>query len=69
MKTSAKQQLNRVFSHQWWIVGNNGIAEIYMIADGKGPMGFYDRIHVIPESDDPWVLPAHHCEQWEVSND
>jgi len=55
------------------IVGKDGVVEIHITNDGRGPMGFYDRIHVFIHSenderilDEHRIYPAHMCLGWKV---
>lgn len=38
--------------------------EMWIEADGNGLSGHYDRIHVLLDDGDHYVLPAHNCEVW-----
>ena len=47
-----------------YTVGTN-CEEIYLIADGNGLSGYYDRIHVLFKNGERRVIPAHNCSMWE----
>ena len=55
-------------SGQTWEIGQEfpeGIVTgIRLIADGKGPMGWYDRIHILINNVIYSVNPAHHMSSW-----
>ncbi len=59
-----KIQLQKVFCHNWWELDDSGIDEIYIMQDGHGTGGMYDRVHIIRSGE--WegnlIVPAHHCE-------
>ncbi len=65
-QTSAKIKLHKVFCHRWYTADYDGVVEIYLIADGKGPMGFYDRVHVINLDESHLIFPAHNCDKMEL---
>lgn len=46
--------------------GTEGLKELFIVADGHGPMGWYDRIHAIYECGKHEVFPAHNCDKWEL---
>lgn len=46
-----------------YIVSKNA-DRIVLIADGRGPMGWYDRIHV-HQGDKHFIFPAHNVQGWE----
>jgi hypothetical protein len=48
------------------LVGSSGVTRIVLVADGNGPMGHYDRIHVYNGNGKHLVFPAHHVSGWSV---
>ena len=74
MNRPEKQRLCRVLvgvppNTQHYAVGetgpSGGIEEIIKSNSGRGPMGYYDCIHVYTEGAH-LVFPAHFCIEWEV---
>jgi len=64
-----KTQLQKVFCHKWYDVLSDDVEEIYIVTDGHGSMGFYDRVHVVFYKDlneGGLIFPAHHCEQMKL---
>lgn len=60
-----RTQLERVFCQTWYTLLGAHIEEIYIVADGEGSMGFYDRVHVVMGAgadEGDLIFPAHHCE-------
>lgn len=58
--------LLRMFNGNHYVVGaSNGCSQIYLSDDGRGPMGWYDRVHVLFGDDRHLVFPAHHCQEME----
>ena len=46
-----------------------GCSEIYLQADGQGPMGWYDRVHVLYEDGRHVIFPAHHCKEFTLKEE
>jgi len=47
--------------------GFGDVERIFITADGRGPMGFYDRIHIIYRGEESLIFPAHNCISWRVA--
>ena len=72
---SKETKLERAFCQQWYHLKREeddnmprACSDIYIIADGQGPSGYYDRIHIELVSGKEIIAPAHHCESWEIRN-
>lgn len=67
-----KVQLNSVFTDKWeglrseWSLGKWD--EIYLMTDGNGFSGHYDRVHLKTHDGDHVIIPAHHCKEMELIN-
>ena len=78
-RSSVDMYLSRVLVgvppyHNHYVVGGTGSVStgcnsIYVTADGNGPMGHYDRVHVEYENGRHLIFPAHMCTEMEVKND
>ncbi len=70
MTDKIRVPLLRMFNGNHYVVGASagdikGCTQIYLLTDGHGPMGWYDRVHVLFDDDRHLVFPAHHCQEME----
>lgn len=49
-----------------FVLGQGDVSRIVLCRDGAGPMGWYDRIHIMfdGETDPGRTMPAHMVESW-----
>lgn len=59
-----KTQLTSVYDGMQYLASDPKIKEIYLAKDGHGPMGYYDRVHVVFHERDEIILPAHQCQHF-----
>jgi len=67
-----KEQIVRVFNGNLYCVGatsgiSQGCSEIYLVDDGHGISGYYDRIHILFEDGRHLIVPAHHCQEFSLA--
>lgn len=66
-----KTPITAVFCHQWHqLKADHKYGEwdeMWLAADGKGLSGYYDRVHLRNLEGRYVIIPAHQCEQIEIS--